>query len=167
MVSGASQKHVLILRVGQSRYGVPASSVREIVHMAALTLCPGQPSLLEGFLNVRGVAVPVIRLRQLFQAGSENFHMYTPLVILDSADLTAALEADAVEEVAEIDEASLRPLPEGHSANDCAPWAFTWNGEDIPLLSCDLLLLAKERECLGELQAAIQQRLDVLSSVAE
>lgn len=134
--------------------------------MPALTQAPGQPSLLEGFLNLRGAAVPVIRLRRLFGLDGDSCHLYTPLVILESGGLTVALQADAVDEIVEVDDASIRLLGEGHSANDCAEAIFGWNGQDITLLFSDSLLLAKERECLSELQAAVEQRLNELGPIA-
>jgi purine-binding chemotaxis protein CheW len=157
---------VLVLRVGQHLYAVPTDRVRELMHMAAVASSPGQPSLLEGFLNLRGVAVPVIRLRELFRQEHRDPQMYTPLIVLSMDGLTLALEADSVEEVVEVDEASVRPLGEGHSANECGASVFTWNEDDVVLLSCDLLLLAKEKECLQELQAAMQQRIGELGSLA-
>jgi purine-binding chemotaxis protein CheW len=161
------KRQFLVLHVGQARYAVLADRVREIVHMASLASSPGQPSLLAGFLDLRGEAVPVIRLRRLFRLDHRDPQMYTPLIVLDLADMTAALEADSVEEVVEIDEADLRPLGAGHSSNDCAEAVFNWNGQDVITLSCDLLLLAKERECVGELQSAMQQRIGELGSLAE
>ena len=135
--------------------------------MASLLSSPGQPSILAGFLNLRGTAVPVIRLSRLFSFEGAAPQLYTPLIVLDGGGRLVALEADAVDEVCEIDEASLRDLGEGHSLNDCAEAVFTRNGRDVVMLSCDLLLLAKEKECLRECQAATQQRLDALGLVAE
>lgn len=134
--------------------------------MALLTTSPGQPSLLAGFLNLRGTAVPVIRLSRLFHLEDGAPQLYTPLLILDCDGLPVALEAEGVDEVAEVEEGEMRELGERHSLNECAEAVFTLNGRDVLMLSCDLLLLAKEQECLRELQVATQQRLDALGSTA-
>jgi len=160
------KRQVLVLQLGQARYALPANQVREIVPMASLASSPGQPSLLGGFLNLRGEAVPVIRLRQLFRMDHRDPELYTPLIVIPLAGITTALEADAVEEVIEIGESDLRPLGAGHSSNDCAEAVFSWNGEDVLMLSCDRILLAKERECLRELQIGIQRRIGDLGSLA-
>jgi chemotaxis signal transduction protein len=130
--------------------------------MASLVTSPGQPSILAGFLNLRGVVIPVVRISQLFGLGKSVPGRYTPLIILDGAGTLMAIEIDGVEEVAEIFETEMRELGEGHSLNDCARTAFTWNGHEVLMLSCDQLLLAKEKECLREFQAATQERLDAL-----
>lgn len=134
--------------------------------MASLVTSPGQPSVLAGFLNVRGAAIPVVRISQLLGLDKSVPRLYAPLIILDCAGMLVALEADSVEEVTEIDQTGMRELGEGHSLNDCAQAAFTWNGHEVLMLSCDQLLLAKEKECLREFQAATQQRLDALGPMA-
>jgi purine-binding chemotaxis protein CheW len=165
MTAGASG-YVLVFRVGPNYCAVPAERVHEIVHTATLVLAPGQPSILEGFLNLRGRAVPVVRTRQLFGLDPVRSHPYTPLIILDCEGLLLALKADSVEEVNEVYSSDIRPLGENHSLNDCAEGLFTLDGRDVVVLSCRLLLLAKEKETLRELQAATQQRLSALGPAA-
>jgi chemotaxis signal transduction protein len=167
----SASRHVLVFRVGAHRFSVPAHRVSEIVHMASLVTSPGQPSVLAGFLNLRGAAIPVVRISQLLSLEKSVPRLYTPLIILtcsglDCTGMLVAIEADGVDEVTEIDEAAMRELGAGHSLNDCARAAFTWNGHEVWVLSCDQLLLAQEKECLREFQAATQQRLDALRSVA-
>jgi hypothetical protein len=79
----------------------------------------------------------------------------------------AALEADAVEEVVEIDRGSIRLLRASDSPNHCAEAVFGPAGQEIILLSCSSLLLAREKECLRELQEVMERRLLELSHPAE
>jgi chemotaxis signal transduction protein len=172
----SASRHALVFHVGAHHFSVPTHRVSEIVHMASLVTSPVQPSVLAGFLNVRGAAIPVVRISQLFGLDKSVPRLYTPLIILnysalecaglDCAGMLTAIEAEGVEEVTEIDETGMRELGEGHSLNNCAQAAFTWNGHEVLMLSCDQLLLAKERECLREFQAATQQRMDALGPVA-
>jgi purine-binding chemotaxis protein CheW len=128
---------------------------------------PEQPALVSGFLNFRGRAIPVIRLRQLFRTDGPEVHLYTPLVVFECGGATAALEADSVEEVVEIDGGSLRPLGASDSPNYCAEAIFHFSGEEVILLSCASLLLAREKECLRELQTVVERRLLELGRAAE
>ena len=50
--------------------------------MASLFRPPTIPSLLEGFLNLRGTAVPVLSLGRLFGLHERPLELHTPLVIL-------------------------------------------------------------------------------------
>lgn len=163
----SASRHVLVFRVGAHHFSVPTHRVRQIVHMASLLTSPGQPPILAGFLNVRGAAIPVVRISQLFGLDKNVPRLYTPLIILDCAGVPVAIEAEGVEEVTEIGETGVRDLGEGHSLNGCARAAFTWNGHEVLMLSCEQLLLAQEKECLREFQAATQQRLDALGPIAQ
>ena len=44
----------------------PLETVREIVPMARLSCPPGLPTGLVGFLDLRGTAIPIVRLDRLF-----------------------------------------------------------------------------------------------------
>ena len=156
------KRHVLLFWIGPSLYAISTANVREIVPMATLTPAPGQPPLLRGFLNVRGAALPVIRLRYLFGNEDREPQRYTPLILIDVEDQAFGLELDSLQDVLEVDEASLQGLAADRSANDCARGMFQWEGRDVILLSCELLLLAQERAFVSMLQAAVQQRLSEL-----
>jgi purine-binding chemotaxis protein CheW len=160
-------KTVLVFKAGPHRYALPVENVRQIVHLAAMATTPEQPSLLAGFLNFRGRAIPVIHLRRLFRTDGPEAHLYTPLVVFECGGLTAALEAESVEEVVEIDSNSLRPLSGSDSPNNCAEAIFDSNGEEVILLSGASLLLAREKECLREFQTVVERRLLELGRAAE
>jgi purine-binding chemotaxis protein CheW len=64
-------------RVGRETYGVPITSVHEIVRVPPITAVPDAPEYLEGVINLRGKIVSIIDLRKRFgeasaQAGSKN-----------------------------------------------------------------------------------------------
>jgi chemotaxis signal transduction protein len=142
---------------------VAAADVREIVFLPALTRVPGQPPVLDGFLNLRGRAVPVITLGRLFDLDAAAFTLHTPLVILDGGE-PVALAVDRVEEVAVI--SAWLPAPEGHSFNDCAVAAFDFGGRGATLLDARRILLEKERQFVAALEASAQAQIDSLGSPA-
>src|SRR4051812_27913366 len=92
---------VLVFRVGEQLCSLPVECVREVVHRPELITAPGQPSVLEGFLNLRGQAYPVIRLRHVFGLTPALPDLYAPLIVVDSGKLQAVFEADELEMVAE------------------------------------------------------------------
>jgi purine-binding chemotaxis protein CheW len=162
----ALSSYVVLFRIGRQLYAVPARQVREIIHRGELVSGPGQPSILEGFLNLRGTVLPVIRLRRLFGLPPAEPGMYTPLLVAEACGVTAVLEVDEALEVVEVDEEAFRPLEKEFSPNHCAEALLALDGRDVMLLSCDRLLLEKEKECLNELQSVVQRRLRDLESAA-
>ena len=53
-------------RVGRETYGVPITSVHEIVRVPEITAVPDAPSYMEGVINLRGKIVSIIDLRKRF-----------------------------------------------------------------------------------------------------
>ncbi len=163
----AFASHLLLFRIDQQLYVLPVDCIREVLHKAELVCAPGQPSILDGFLNLRGAVLPVIRLRRLFNLPPAEPGVYTPLVITEAGGMRAALEVDEVREVVPFPSGALRPLEEGSSPNRCAEGLLTVDGADVILLSCERILLTREKECVRELQFVVQERLRELESFAE
>lgn len=72
----------MAVRIGDERFAVRADEVAEIVAAATLLRMPGQPSILEGFLNLRGEAVAIVNFRRLFDMGAKEVWAHTPFLIL-------------------------------------------------------------------------------------
>ncbi len=132
--------------------------------MAELARTPGQPSLLEGFLNLRGVAVPVVRLDRLFDLPPVAVGLYTPLLVLKGTAHPTAFLVSSVEDVASAPAGTWPRLEEGDSLNGCAWAQFEWRGCRTVVLAPERLLLEQERQCLAELQSQAQRRLEELEA---
>ncbi len=156
----------LLLRAGDQSCGLPAANIREIVHRAALLSTPGQPRILEGFLNLRGEAIPVIPLRRLFGLPDGPPDLYTPLVIIDAGGVQAAIEADEAESVLEIRAEEMRALPAEASPEHCAEAVANTGGRQILLLSPAKILYEQEKRCLAALQTTMATRLHDLANLA-
>jgi purine-binding chemotaxis protein CheW len=156
-----SQRVLLVFHVGDQAAAFPLGNVQRIAPMAHLARPPGLPSVLEGFLNLTGVAVPVLRLDRLFQLPLQSPGLYSALIVVngvsDSGPL--ALLVDRVSEVLTIQESSLLPVGQGESFNACAEGVLPMRGQMIHLLSPARLLLEKEREVLSRFQIMAGQRL--------
>ena len=63
-VNDATRKHVLI-KIGDSVFGLPMENVHEIQRVPRITLLPGVPDWVMGVTNVRGNVVSVSRLNML------------------------------------------------------------------------------------------------------
>jgi purine-binding chemotaxis protein CheW len=88
--------------------------------------------------------------------------LYTPLVIIRGTQHPAALLVDSVLEIASAPADSWQDLDDGNSFNGCALARVQLGSRTIPVFSAERLLLARERECVAELQALSQRYLDDL-----
>ena len=78
---------------------VRLETVVEIVPMATLICPPNRPALIEGFLNLAGSAIPVVRLDRLFGFAERAVELHTPLLIIRSKAGPLALWIDRVFDV--------------------------------------------------------------------
>jgi purine-binding chemotaxis protein CheW len=152
-------RSVLIFRVAGYTCAIASHRAVELVLIPALIQAPGQPEILDGFLNLRGIMVPVVCVHRLFQREAPEPQLYTPLITIRTADGLLALRVDSAEEVAAVEDGALLPYGPEDSLNECAEAQFDWRGQAVALLSIERLLLAKERDCLAALRAQMQQRL--------
>jgi purine-binding chemotaxis protein CheW len=53
-------RQLLLLRIGQRRYALPAEAVERVERMAALIPLPDAPPGVAGVLNLRGALLPVV-----------------------------------------------------------------------------------------------------------
>ena len=127
--------------------------------MARLFSPPGSPSLLAGFLDLRGFAIPILHLDRLFGLPEQLPGLYTPLIILRNGDSAVGILVEAVQQIFEAPEEAFRPLPENNLFHGCATAAVEVNGDMVYLLSAERILLEKERHILAEFQAMAQERL--------
>jgi len=98
----AAAESVLIFRLGGDRYGIPVSSVREVLPQARIAPVPGAPAAVAGLIQVRGEIRPVYDLRHRLQmpdAAPRPTKEGETVIILSSAGRDFGIRADAVEEI--------------------------------------------------------------------
>jgi purine-binding chemotaxis protein CheW len=151
----------LVFRLPGHACAVSLILVQEVVPMAELSRPPGLPPVVEGFLNLGGSAVPVLRPDRLLGLPEVAVGLYTPLIVLRQGRGSLALLVETVEVIGPATERL--PLPTGaeggYSFNDCAEGQVVVGKKNAVVLSVERLLLEKERQCLAHLQAIEQERL--------
>jgi purine-binding chemotaxis protein CheW len=156
-------RQLLEIEMAGQLYGIPLVHVQEVVLMATLSGPPDLPRLLAGFLNLEGMAVPVLRLDRLFGLTEQPTGPYTPLVVLRGLGGPLALLAERVTRIRSVAETAVLLLPDNHVFNDCVEAMVTEDERVLLLLAPERLLLEKEQQCLAELQDREQTRLRALA----
>ena len=95
---------MLTFKVGEQAYGVPVMSVVRIIEMVTITHLPGMPDPIQGVINLRGKAVPIIDLRRRFGLPPRAYGLHTPIILVDTTGngQTLGLVVDIVETVLEV-----------------------------------------------------------------
>jgi purine-binding chemotaxis protein CheW len=151
-------QNLLIFHLSGLDCAFPLEAVREIVPMAMLFSPPGMPSGLEGFLDLRGTAIPIVRLDRLFDLCEQRPGLHTPMIVLRGTSNPIGILVDSVRGIVPTAVARLLDLPESGTFQGCAKASFELDGDLIHLLSPDALLEANEVRLLAEYSVMAQTR---------
>ena len=91
--------HLLTFELDAQRFGLPMADVREVVRVAAFARLPKAPPVIEGVLNFRGSAVPVLDIRARFGLPPRGVRVSDHLVVARAGSRTAAIRVDRVSDL--------------------------------------------------------------------
>jgi purine-binding chemotaxis protein CheW len=154
-----SAQNLLIFHASGLDCAFPLEEVREIVPMATLSSPPGLPSGLLGFLDLRGTAIPIVRLDRLFGLPEQKPGLHTPMIILRGVLGPIGVLVESVRGIVPELSTRLMDLPEDGTFRGCASAALQLDGELIQLLSPAALLDANEDRLLADYAAMSEARL--------
>jgi purine-binding chemotaxis protein CheW len=94
--------HIVGFRVGRETYGVPITSLHEIVRVPEITAVPDAPDYLEGVINLRGKIVSVMDLRKRFGEKHAALKKQNRILVVEHGGRLAGLIVDSASEVLKI-----------------------------------------------------------------
>ncbi|WP_371036834.1 MULTISPECIES: chemotaxis protein CheW [unclassified Rhodosalinus] len=108
---------LLVFHLAGERFALPVTTVAEVIDPVPATPVPHAAPHARLLVNVRGVITPVIDIRRRLRipASAEapaTLRLVVIEVTLPVGPQRLAIEADAVENVLEVDTGALEPLPE-------------------------------------------------------
>ena len=103
--------HIVGFQVGRETYGVPITSLHEIVRVPEITAVPDAPDYLEGVINLRGKIVSVMDLRKRFGEKQADLKKQNRILVVEHAGRLAGLIVDSASEVLKIPADSVEPPP--------------------------------------------------------
>ncbi len=96
--------HIVGFQVGRETYGVPITSLHEIVRVPEITAVPDAPDYLEGVINLRGKIVSVMDLRKRFGDKQATLKKQNRILVVEHSGKLAGLIVDSASEVVKIAE---------------------------------------------------------------
>jgi chemotaxis signal transduction protein len=148
---------ILIFTIHARSFGIPLDKVQEIVPMPRLIVPPDCPPLIEGFLNLRGCAVPVLRVAQLI--GLEpTLGLHTPLVILRTSKPLALL-VQSVSEIVETPALQSVSIRGEDSLNGCITGSARIGDRTVMLFDPERLLIEQEKQAIAAFHERAQERI--------
>jgi len=128
--------HIVGFRVGRETYGVPITSLHEIVRVPEITAVPDSPEFMEGVINLRGKIVSVIDLRKRLGEAKVVSARSNRILVVEHKGRLSGLIVDSASEVLKIPAADVEPAPEIGPDNGlrCVTGLGKHNGRLIVLL---------------------------------
>lgn len=92
-------EEILVFRLGEGRYSIPAHFIREVQPLTTYTPLPATPSFVVGLVNVRGRLLTTLDIRPLLDIVQTSPSEQSFLLILSANGMEVCILADAVTEV--------------------------------------------------------------------
>lgn len=118
------EKEYLTFILNGEEFGIDILSVQELRVWSSVTELPNKPEYIKGVINLRGVIIPIIDLRQRFGIAPLPYNEQTVTIILRSPDSTnpmvVGIVVDAVSEVYKFSSENIRKPPAfGQQIDSC------------------------------------------------
>ena len=105
-------QQLVVFSLGSEEYGLPITTVQEIIRYTRPRTIPSAPPSVRGVINLRGKIIPVVDLKARLQLAGGDAEE-SKIVIVEAGAVTAGLIVDDVDEVITIDEDTLEQAPTG------------------------------------------------------
>jgi purine-binding chemotaxis protein CheW len=134
--------HIVGFQIGRETYGVPITSLHEIVRVPEITAVPDAPDYLEGVINLRGKIVSVMDLRKRFGEKQASLKKQNRILVVEHSGRLAGLIVDSASEVLKIPADAVEPPPAAFSDGglNCVTGLGKVGGRLIVLLDMNKLL---------------------------
>ena len=134
--------HIVGFQLGHETYGVPITSLHEIVRVPEITAVPDAPDYIEGVINLRGKIVSVIDLRKRFGQKKVALARQRRILVVEHKGRLSGLIVDSASEVLKIPESDIEPAPQVFTEGrlNCVTGLGKYGGRLIVLLDMARLL---------------------------
>lgn len=162
---------MVTFRLNQQTYALPIEPIAQIIEMVTITPILEVEDSVEGVINVRGTAVPVVNLRRKFGLPEAPLQLDTPIILVQVDHRKVGLIVDEVIGVLSLASAQVIRtadiLPE---RLDKAPLlqglAHTSDGT-VLLLEPERLFLPHQRQALAQAAATLPEMVEKETSLEQ
>jgi len=112
-IGESAQKDLyLTFHIGNEDFGIDIEHVIEIIGIQKITEVPDMPYHIQGVINLRGKVISVMDVRLRFGMEKREYDDRTCVIVVNVAEDTVGLIVDRVNEVVEISNDQIQPVPQ-------------------------------------------------------
>jgi len=108
---GKDGKQVISFTVGEEEYGVELQHVKEVIRMSDITRLPDVPTYVRGLINLRGLVIPIIDLREKMGLESAEATSLTRIIVVEVKSTLVGMVVDSASQVLRLQADELEPPP--------------------------------------------------------
>lgn len=108
----SGQIQLVTFWIGTEEFAVEILAVREINRMLDVTRVPDAPQYVEGVINLRGLIVPIVDLRERFGVACDKTTHETRIIVVEVSNRFIGFIVDRVSEVLRVDHSVIDPAPD-------------------------------------------------------
>lgn len=106
-----SELQTVVFSLNGQFYGAEASQVFQIIRYHEVAKVPGMPKFIEGIVDYRGSALPVINLNKRFKLGDQTVTKKTKILVTKMIDKLAGFIVNDVSEIFKFSDEDIEPAP--------------------------------------------------------
>jgi len=138
----------VIFCLNNVRYAIDISVVEEVIPLPAITSIARLPSFIRGIINLRGITIPVIDLKERLGIGASPYELNNDIIIVRTNDKRAGFIVDDTLSIMDIPDSLFTPPPDIISGIDIRYISATARVDSdlIIFINLDKILTIKEKE---------------------
>lgn len=126
----------------------PIEYVKEILKLSKITRLPNAPEIVKGLMNVRGVLLPIIDGRKIFNVDSDDEMTSEQIKQMRILWISTGREGeedigvlvDRILGILFVDESELKAVPEGMEGSEKFQVSLLWDDKFVLMIDIDNLL---------------------------
>lgn len=126
----------------------PIEYVKEILKLSKITRLPNAPEIVKGLMNVRGVLLPIIDGRKIFNVDSDDEMTSEQIKQMRILWISTGREGeedigvlvDRILGILFVDESELKAVPEGMEGSEKFQASLLWDDKFVLMIDIDNLL---------------------------
>lgn len=140
-MSAYLQEQYIELALQQEHYAIRIQDIHEIIKLQPITEIPNCQPYVRGIINLRGVIVPVVSLRQLFGLHEVPYTKATRIVVVNHREESVGILVDEVSKVSVYQDIQKPPVRVGGVSGDYITGIGIRDGALVGILKLDELLV--------------------------
>lgn len=94
-------ENIIIFKIDSEEYGIRVKNIHEINRINKIVNLPGAPAFINGMVNIRGEAIPILNLKMLFNNDSCKYES-SKFLVVEFDNKTVGIMIDSASEVLRI-----------------------------------------------------------------